>query len=1239
MNFICKKYYYVDIVINGNPIRKGKYTKVLYPVTHEWLDYEHNPVTDPAEIARLEAAATPENEVAETFDEHADFMEKIVDLDGISDLPTHSHTILAVWRPSGLQEFISMEYDNLVPGDTYLIYIKNMADHQETVYLPSYDGLHLHAGADQISIPAGEIRAVRFLSMGDRGVWEIIPEPVNSQSIVSIADSDFLVFRYIWDSSAGTDLDSATEVVNSNIPNVDNKAVGYGCPGNAVPAVTNILKWAGDNTSSGEECVYISIKDLRENHLDVLPEVTKFMAYATWFGSKGTGNASFSLIAYKGGTMSQDGYNFVNTGGQVIYSKIHTFEVNTTKGIPDYKDNYTKVTDISYNKITNTVSMAVGDTVIDNQNSLEELYKMFDNYLAKDNAKVYEPTGDYNPATKKYVDDNSRSAVFLFNLDREGNITTLPGTYAGMTKAINDEKNIIVKLVNAGGVEYYLKPVKYDYDISYISLTFNSNIRFYYDPNIELSRFVLNLSSNDVITGKEEVHLISETCLIKTNQEEYIPTDEYNPATKKYVDEASSSLVIEITKTVEEEPDGSTLTSYTVPAGTYDKIKDAVLNNKEILVAILEGYPQQYNIIKPVKVQLDERINVITIYDSFTIFHDSPGASLMQDSFKLNRSDNIMRYPLNVLKENYYAEITILDTLIPSRSVSDLQCRIDTGTFEEMLDAYRNRMPIHLGITLPNGYFYIDSSVSYGVTEVDNDVVALSFSLSDNTADSIESTFITVSKNNKASCRMYSYSFLPIGGIYEFNPTSEFDPATKKYVDDAVTPLEKANVTYKEEAIIEPVTNDTFLDLYSYGVEWDITVADPHLTRIGNPLLHKSLPIQSAYRGCVVNGNKVNYYLNPNNWAFKEDGVTPSVLDGTDGTVRVHTPKFYGRSWEDGNKRRVRISLVKIDDTWQEIPEMFVDAYKSTLDATVPSTTKAVSVVNTTTTFRGGSGRSDYDVYLDTDPFRTDLGKPRTNVRRSVMRTYANNANSELLCYEYYKWIFYWAYVIEYANFNSQEAYNADLTSDGYKQGGLGDGVTTMNITHWSEYNGIYPLTPCGFGNDIGNFTGVKTYEVAATENYTAHKMDMPRWRGFDNPFGDVWINLEGVIIQGYTEEDDTTFDWNNVYTTTDPAKFGDTEDYKNQMTIAGRQLFERGYTKAFDLGDKANIIPTTIGGSGTTFMCDYSQIGSKNASLKTLFVGGDVRDNASAGIGSFNSYNVIDISSGLVGFRTLTKA
>lgn len=39
------------------------------------------------------------------------------------------------------------------------------------------------------------------------------------------------------------------------------------------------------------------------------------------------------------------------------------------------------------------------------------------------------------------------------------------------------------------------------------------------------------------------------------------------------------------------------------------------------------------------------------------------------------------------------------------------------------------------------------------------------------------------------------------------------------------------------------IAPEYIVDMKSYGVEWDITVADPTCTRIGNPLFHKSLPI------------------------------------------------------------------------------------------------------------------------------------------------------------------------------------------------------------------------------------------------------------------------------------------------------------------------------------------------------------------------------------------------------------
>lgn len=426
-------------------------------------------------------------------------------------------------------------------------------------------------------------------------------------------------------------------------------------------------------------------------------------------------------------------------------------------------------------------------------------------------------------------------------------------------------------------------------------------------------------------------------------------------------------------------------------------------------------------------------------------------------------------------------------------------------------------------------------------------------------------------------------------------------------------------------------------DIYSYGVEWDSTVSDPTLTRIGNPLLHKSLPIQSQYKGCVANGGVVNYYLNPNDWSQKADG-TPSVLDGTDGTVRVHIPKFYGKSGVEGTKRWVRISTIKMDDTWTEIPEMLVDAYRSTVDTTTSATPKAVSVVNTTAEFRGGGNRTANDTYLETDKFRSDLGKPRTNISRANMRTYATNAGSEILCYEYYKWIFYWAWVIEYATFNSQATYNADLTSDGYHQGGLGDGITTWDNTNWDNYNGYYPLTPCGYCNEFGNFTGIKDLVIPETTiddstTVATKTFKVPRWRGFDNPFGDIWTNLDGIILERTAANEASS-----VYTTTDSSKFGDDATAKNNMTVAGTEIASDGWTKDFDLGEKGNIIPSAVGGSAITYMCDYHYCNASSMSLRTLIVGSCANYGSIAGLGCVNSNNGVGDANATVGFRTLNK-
>lgn len=513
-------------------------------------------------------------------------------------------------------------------------------------------------------------------------------------------------------------------------------------------------------------------------------------------------------------------------------------------------------------------------------------------------------------------------------------------------------------------------------------------------------------------------------------------------------------------------------------------------------------------------------------------------------------------------------------------------------------------------------------------------------------------------------------------------------------------------------------------ELLAYGVEWDVTVADPHLTRIGNMSLHKTLPIQSQLKGCIAQNDKVIYWLDENDWNAKSGTVvvakgwsysdtistmfpsakigdvikgdfqytegeqvytinlvkeiddlslclediipgfslswdidaisdlkiyTPSRLDGYDGTVRVYCPAFYIKSKSIGNKRQVWLSTVKIDNTWTYQPEILIDAYRSTVLNTVPENmgylstlpvNSAISVVNTATYCRGGGNASTYDQYLETDPCRTGLGKPRTTgLNRATMRQYAKNAGNYIMSYDQYKNIMYWLYVVEYANFNSQEAFNSALTDEGYHQGGMGPGVTTINGNYWSYYNGYTPLTPCGYLNEIGNGSGIKamtfvTPTVSGGEPAQSYTVQVPRWRGFDNPFGDIWTNLDGIIIDA--DADNHPNNMNYVYTCKDPDKFGETltEDWEK----IGEEIHQDGYTKLFDLGDAAHIIPKVMGGNTTTYKCDYHWTGVKNATLRALLAGGRASNGAAAGLGDFDSGSTVSHSWAYVGFRSVSR-
>ena len=391
---------------------------------------------------------------------------------------------------------------------------------------------------------------------------------------------------------------------------------------------------------------------------------------------------------------------------------------------------------------------------------------------------------------------------------------------------------------------------------------------------------------------------------------------------------------------------------------------------------------------------------------------------------------------------------------------------------------------------------------------------------------------------------------------------------------------------------------------YWYGIEWDVTVSNPHPTRIGKDELHKSLPLQNLMRGCTLKDDgAVNYYLHANDSTKRDNGAAAN-LTGADGQVMVELPDVYVRFEMDGNKRRALISP-------QALPgfHLWKKDYISMYEASVQrSTTKLCSVVNMDADYRGGGNNSGWD-----GTYRTLLGRPATSISLTNFRAYARKRGSvgwNCNVYSVHRKV-WWLFAIEYCTFNSQEAFNAELTSEGYRQGGLGSGVTTLDGGKWNTFNGYNPFIPCGYTNSLGNHTGYVEFTMPTEYNATATKVQVNRYRGIELPFGHVWKWTDGCKCMIQSEADGGL---SQFYVADDPASY-------NSSGVSGYELRgnlprKEGYVKEVILGEFGEIMPLAVGGGSTTYFCDYfyTNIPASGTSESGVLFGGYATYGAYAG-------------------------
>ena len=362
-----------------------------------------------------------------------------------------------------------------------------------------------------------------------------------------------------------------------------------------------------------------------------------------------------------------------------------------------------------------------------------------------------------------------------------------------------------------------------------------------------------------------------------------------------------------------------------------------------------------------------------------------------------------------------------------------------------------------------------------------------------------------------------------------------------------------------------------------YGVQWNTADPSPECVRIGYSSLHVTLPIQSGMVGGTLTDEGVfTPFTHTDDW-------TSETRDGSIGQVMVKIPSHWRRFEFENTIVRLLMSATPVEG-FMEVPEQYVSAYEASLDRT---NLKLASVVNLTAQYRGGNNNATWDSE-DTagqggESHRSLLGRPATNIDLTNFRTYARARKSgetwwNCNTYEVQRAL-YWLYVVEYATLNSQKAYDASTTTEGYKKGGLGDGVATWTGDAWNSFNSYYPFVPCGWTDTLGNGSGVRNYTVYNASGTALKTFAVPRYRGIENPWGHIWKHTDGILCN-------VTASTSPIYATDDPADFSSTS--YSAMRLIGNEMRNDAYIKELHLGENGDITAKSGNGSSTSYYCDY---------------------------------------------------
>lgn len=184
--------------------------------------------------------------------------------------------------------------------------------------------------------------------------------------IITIPPFTYFVVKFTWD---GADVDIAVEFRNNRLDKTgdnttyDKRPVGWSFSSNVSYKGQTLLKWGGDATGGEGETVFFNAP-LFEGDQDS-PRKIDLDIYSTWYRYGNARWMRFTMYAYLGGTMVQNGTNFNNQGGSLLYEDTRKITVTTYRGRDTYNTGgYTKVATLTYDRVKHSAKINMHAPVI-----------------------------------------------------------------------------------------------------------------------------------------------------------------------------------------------------------------------------------------------------------------------------------------------------------------------------------------------------------------------------------------------------------------------------------------------------------------------------------------------------------------------------------------------------------------------------------------------------------------------------------------------------------------------------------------------------------------------------------------------------------------------------------------------------------------------------------------------------------------------------------------------------------